>query len=93
MSRLQFKYDPTNIAIYSQKRGYCKGAIQDSKPEEEVKVKTNPPREQAPGLAKPPNSIKEYCGQFSEFHVCFCGLDPGSLKFETVRTNKQHICF
>ena len=32
-------------------------------------------------------------GQFSEFHVCFCGLDPGILKFETVRTNKQHICF
>ena len=32
-------------------------------------------------------------GQFSKFHVCFCGLDPGNLKFETVRTNKQHICF
>ena len=32
-------------------------------------------------------------GQFSKFHVCFCGLDPGDLKFETVRTNKQHICF
>ena len=32
-------------------------------------------------------------GQFSEFHVCFCGLDSGNLKFETVRTNKQHICF
>ena len=31
-------------------------------------------------------------GQFSEFHVCFCGLDPGNLKFETVRTNKQRIC-
>ena len=31
-------------------------------------------------------------GQFSEFHVCFCGLDPGNLKFETVQTNKQHIC-
>ena len=28
-----------------------------------------------------------------KFHVCFCGLDPGNLKFETVRTNKQHICF
>ena len=23
----------------------------------------------------------------------FCGLDSGNLKFETVRTNKQHICF
>ena len=22
----------------------------------------------------------------------FCGLDPGNLKFETVQTNKQHIC-
>ena len=32
-------------------------------------------------------------GQFSKFYVCFCGLDPGNLKFETVRTNKQHICF
>ena len=32
-------------------------------------------------------------GQFSKVHVCFCGLDPGNLKFETVRTNKQHICF
>ena len=32
-------------------------------------------------------------GQFSKFHVCFCGLYPGGLKFETVRTNKQHICF
>ena len=32
-------------------------------------------------------------GQFSKFQVCFCGLDPGNLKFETVRTNKHHICF
>ena len=32
-------------------------------------------------------------GQFSKCHVCFCGLDPGNLKLETVRTNKQHICF
>ena len=32
-------------------------------------------------------------GQFSRFHVFFCGLDPGNLKFETVRTNQQHICF
>ena len=24
-------------------------------------------------------------------HVCFCGLDSGNLKFETVRTNRQHI--
>ena len=28
-------------------------------------------------------------GQFSKFHVCFCGLDPGNLKFETVRRNKR----
>ena len=35
----------------------------------------------------------QYYGQFSEFNVCFCGLDSGNLKFETVRTNKQHICF
>ena len=32
-------------------------------------------------------------GQFSKFHVCFCGLDPGNFKFETVRTNTQHIYF
>ena len=32
-------------------------------------------------------------GQFSKFHVCFCGPDPGNLKLETVRTHKQHICF
>ena len=32
-------------------------------------------------------------GQFSRFHVCFCGLDPGNLKLETVRTTKQRICF
>ena len=30
---------------------------------------------------------------FQKIHVCFCCLDPGNLKFETVRTNKQHICF
>ena len=29
-------------------------------------------------------------GQFSKFHACFFSLDPGNLKFETVRTNKQH---
>ena len=38
------------------------------------------------------NYLSSY-GQFSEFHICFCGLDSGNLKFETVRTNKQHICF
>ena len=32
-------------------------------------------------------------GKFSKFHVCFCGLDPGNLKYETVQTHKQHICF
>ena len=32
-------------------------------------------------------------GQFSTFQICFCGLDPGNLKFETVQTHKQHICF
>ena len=39
-----------------------------------------------------PTPITMY-GKFSEFHVCFCGLDPGNLKFETVRTHKQRICF
>ena len=32
-------------------------------------------------------------GQFSKFNVRVCGLDSGNLKFETVRKNKQHICF
>ena len=32
-------------------------------------------------------------GQFSEFQICFCGLDPGNLKFETVPTHKRHVCF
>ena len=36
---------------------------------------------------------RQLYSQFSDFHVCFCGLDSGNLKFETVRTNKQHICF
>ena len=32
-------------------------------------------------------------GQFSKFRACFCGLDSGNLKFETVRANKQHTIF
>ena len=32
-------------------------------------------------------------GKFSTFQVCFCSLDPGNLKSETVRTHKQRICF
>ena len=32
-------------------------------------------------------------GQFSKYQNYFCGLDPCNLKFETVRTNKQYICF
>ena len=45
---------------------------------------------------KPPSpslTARAVYGQFSKCHVCFCGLDPGNLKFWTVRTNKQHICF
>ena len=30
---------------------------------------------------------------FQNFMFVFCGLDPGNLKFETVRTHKLHICF
>ena len=37
------------------------------------------------------NGHCSYYGQFSKFHVCFCGLDPGNLKFETVRTNTQYL--
>ena len=38
-------------------------------------------------------SCPEYrYGHFSTFHVCFCGLDSGNLKFETLRTNTQHMC-
>ena len=36
--------------------------------------------------------VRRY-GQFSEFQICFCGLDPGNLKSETVRTDKRHVCF
>ena len=32
-------------------------------------------------------------GKFSEFQNCVCGLDPGNLKSETVRTDKRHVCF
>ena len=32
-------------------------------------------------------------GPFSKCHVFFCGLDSGNLKYETVRTNRQHTCF
>ena len=44
-------------------------------------------------IANITNSYQLSYGQFSKSHVCFCGLDPGNLKFETVRTHKQHICF
>ena len=30
---------------------------------------------------------------FQNFKLCFCGLGPGNLKFETVRTHRQRICF
>ena len=43
--------------MYSPKKGYCEGTIQGPKTEEEVKVKINPPREQAPGLVKPTKPI------------------------------------
>ena len=39
------------------------------------------------------NYITFHYGQFSKCHVCFCGLDSGNLKLDTVRTNKRHICF
>ena len=39
------------------------------------------------------NEYLYWYGQFSKSYLCFCGLDPGNLKFETVRTDKQHICF
>ena len=32
-------------------------------------------------------------GKFSNFQICFCGLDPGNLKSETVRTHERHVCF
>ena len=56
----------------------------------------------ANGLACPPLSTAagrralEYSimyGKFSKFKICFCGLDPGNLKFETVRTHEQPIFF
>ena len=30
---------------------------------------------------------------FQNFKFVFCGLDPGNLKSETVRTHKRHVCF
>ena len=44
------------------------------------------------GLRRERPSPMEY-GQFSKFNVCFCGLDSGNVKLETVRTHRQHICF
>ena len=38
-------------------------------------------------------SLFDKCGKFSNFQVCFCGLHPGNLKSETVRTHKQRIRF
>ena len=29
-------------------------------------------------------------GKFSELQICFCGLDSGNLKIETVRTKTCH---
>ena len=45
------------------------------------------------GLGWRTDRISEMLRSVFKFHVCFCGLDSGNLKFETVRTNKQHICF
>ena len=61
MSRLQFKYDPTYINIYSQIRSYCKGAVQEVK--EEVKVKVNSRREQ------PTKSITTITDELVNTHV------------------------
>ena len=50
--------DSPHIKIHSQKRGYCKGAVQEEVAEE-VKVKANPPKEQPPGLTtqKPTKTV------------------------------------
>ena len=50
------------------------------------------PKSQVAKSAEKYKAKKTY-GKFSTLQICFCGLDPGNLKFETVRTNKQHICF
>ena len=62
------------------------------------KVRRSEPRRSEGGgwSGRGGESKSPYCygyGQFSNVHVCFCGLDPGNLNFETVRTNRQHICF
>ena len=46
---------------------YCK-AIQESKTEEEVKVKVNQPREQPPGLVKPTKSITISTDDIANMH-------------------------
>ena len=38
------------------------------------------------------NNNNDNTVSFQNF-ICFCGLDPGNLKFETVRTHKKHIRF
>ena len=49
--------------------------------------------DQVEQFTKPNYLFTKSYGQFSKLHVCFCVLDPGNLKFDTVRTNKQHIRF
>ena len=39
-----------------------------------------------------PDAATSY-GKFSKFQKCVCGLGPGNLKIETIRTNEQHIFF
>ena len=55
VSWLWFKYDPTYINIYSQKRGYCKGAIQEEV-KEEVKEETTA---EVKTVKEPPGSPKQ----------------------------------
>ena len=57
-------------------------------------TKVIPPGCQSPrGRRRRPGAGGSHYGQFSKSQVCFGGLDSGNLKFETVRTHKQHICF
>ena len=40
------------------------------------------------GAPRDPREIAEHplYGQFSKFHVCFCGLDSGNFKFDSTDT-------
>ena len=98
MPRLQFEYGSAHTKIYPQRnivKGHFKKKLNNKLKKKWEKLK------EPPGLPKQKptkttssitNHIVNAYGKFSKFRICFCGLDSGNLKFETVRTNRQHTC-